>query len=351
MRAGLLRGRDHLRRVRARPAGGRCSRRRCRRRAPRPAAGSRCSCRARPGRSARAPRRRAAPRRAAGRQMPVSARASVDLPEAEAPITPSAWPGFSRKSSIRRLAFCCSGGTTVSWLTSTIGARAGQGGRVGLLRRACSSSVLRLAQPCRARSTIGQPAIACSTGDERAAEQDRAGDHRAGAHLALEHHVGAEAEHRRLQEVAEGLGRGGELADAVARGDLGVERAGAQLLPAGEHRAAHAERLDHLALLADGLGEGVALQRGDVGLDLRLAGQPLVEHGGEDQQQHARHREMAEIGMEAVDREEEERRPGHVEDGEEHRRAGEPLHRLEVLERRGGLRALAREHRPAQRRR
>ena len=52
--------------------------------------------------------------------------------------------------------------------------------------------------------------------------------------------------------------------------------------------------------------------------------------------------------MEAVDREEEERRPGHVEDGEEHRRAGQPLHRLEILEAGGGLRALARQHRAAQ---
>ena len=39
--------------------------------------------------------------------------------------------------------------------------------------------------------------------------------------------------------------------------------AAAQLLPAVEHRALHAERLHHLALLADGLGEGVALQRRD----------------------------------------------------------------------------------------
>ena len=95
--------------------------------------------------------------------MPVSTRASVDLPEAETPMTPSASPGCSRKSSIRRLAFCCSGGKTVIWLTST--SARGRGSAVGV---ACSgvpsSSVFRLAQPWRARSTSGQPPIACSTG-------------------------------------------------------------------------------------------------------------------------------------------------------------------------------------------
>ena len=167
VRAGLLRRRHHLRRVGRRPACGRCSRRWCRRRAPRPAAGSRCSCRARPGRSGEsaAPSSRTAP--AAGGQMPVSARASVDLPAAEGPITPSAWPGFSRKSSSRRLAFCCSGGTTVSWFTSMY-ARAGGAGRSA---SACSgvlaSSVLRLrpalaarAAPSASRRSPARPARA-----------------------------------------------------------------------------------------------------------------------------------------------------------------------------------------------
>ena len=71
MRAGLLGGARPPASGSGSAACGRCSRRRCRRRAPRPAAGSRCSCRARRARSARAPRRRAAPRRRPGRQMPV----------------------------------------------------------------------------------------------------------------------------------------------------------------------------------------------------------------------------------------------------------------------------------------
>ena len=192
--------------------------------------------------------------------MPVSTRASVDLPEAEAPITPSAWPGSSVKSSPRRLGFWCSGGTTVSACTSS--RPRGRGRAVGSVLLGRGLEQLLEVRPALPGAQHQRPAAdRLLDRRQRAAEQDRAGDHRAGAHLAEQHHVGAEAEHRRLKEEAEGLGQGGELADAVARGELRLERAGPQLLPAGEHGLAHAERLDHLALLADGLGEGVALHR------------------------------------------------------------------------------------------
>ena len=95
--------------------------------------------------------------------MPVMARASVDLPEAETPITPSAWPGSSVRSRPRRLGLLCSGGTMVSACTSS--RPRGRGRAVGSsCSGVVSSSFCRFAQPCRARSTSGQPPIACSTG-------------------------------------------------------------------------------------------------------------------------------------------------------------------------------------------
>ncbi len=154
---------------------------------------------------------------------------------------------------------------------------------------------------------------------EGTAEKDRSGDHRAGGQLALQHEIGTEAEHGGLQEETEGLGGGGELAHPVARGDLGGDGAAAHLLPTLHRGAAHAERLDHFALLAHHLGISVALKGGSVGFCLRLAGENLVQERHGDEDKRADEGEMAEPGMKGVDGEDEDRRPGHVEHGEEHR--------------------------------
>ena len=229
--------------------------------------------------------------------------------------------------------------------------RAGGAGRSvsvllgGGLRAASAGSPSPAGRAC----TSGQPPIACSTGASARPDQDRAGDHRAGAHLAEQHHVGAEAEHRRLKEEAEGLGQRRELADAVARGEL---RRRARGSAACCQRASTASRMPSAWIISP-CWRMVSAKASPcivapVASCLVLAGQQLVEDRDPDEEDHAGEREMAEIGVEAVDRDQEHRRPGHVEDREQHRRAGQLLHRLDVLEAGGRLRALARQHRAAQ---
>ena len=95
--------------------------------------------------------------------MPARVRASVDLPEAEGPMTPSAWPGSSLRLTLRRLGRCWSGGTTVtpvSWSCAR-----GVGSAIGGFDDwDLASEVLSAAQPERARDRIGQPPISCSIG-------------------------------------------------------------------------------------------------------------------------------------------------------------------------------------------
>ena len=97
-----LRGAHHLGRVGRRP-GARCSPRRCRRKARRPAADSRGAARA--ARAARPPRRRRRGARlpAAGFQTPTMRRASVDLPDALGPMMPSDSPAVRRNETPRRI--------------------------------------------------------------------------------------------------------------------------------------------------------------------------------------------------------------------------------------------------------
>ena len=197
---------------------------------------------------------------------------------------------------------CCSGGTTVSWLTST--RRAGGAGRsASRCSGVVSSSFCRLLQPCRARMHQRPAADRLLDRRQRAAEQDRAGDHRAGAHLAEQHDIGAEAEHRRLQEEAEGLGQGGELADPVARGELRVERAACA---ASASASSTAPRMPSAWIISPCWrmvsAKASPCSVGSGRLVLGLAGQHLVEDGGDDQEEHAGQRQVPEIGMEAVDR-------------------------------------------------
>jgi hypothetical protein len=64
---------------------------------------------------------------------------------------------------MRSEATTCSGGATVTWPTSRNGRGFGSG--VGGPASAPAASIaVRLRQPSRARSTRGQPPIACSTG-------------------------------------------------------------------------------------------------------------------------------------------------------------------------------------------
>ena len=84
------------------------------------------------------------------------------------------------------------------------GARAGQGRRddVG---RGGRQQLLEVA-PAAAGPLHQRPAAdRLFHRRQRAAEQDRAGDHRAGRHLAFQCQIGAETKDSRLEEIAEGL--------------------------------------------------------------------------------------------------------------------------------------------------
>ena len=163
------------------------------RRAPRPTTG-------------RASRRRAGPCRAHGGQTPTSARASVDLPEALGPMTPSPCPACEREADIlRRSASCAPGGATTT-LFEPRALRRRRSGRIGGVLPADS----RRSSPAAAASSGARPRSGRQLRDRRArsararaAAQDRGGDDDAGGGLAVDDEPGADAEHGRLQHEAE----------------------------------------------------------------------------------------------------------------------------------------------------
>ena len=226
VRAGGLRGRQHRGAVRRAGSCGRCSRRRCRRTARPPATGSRCGGRGAPGPTGRsaAPSSRTMPR-AAG-QTPTRARASEVLPEPLGPIDAERLAGRQREMDIgedrrvrrraprRRRARPrgrgSGGGSVVAAVGAGVRASVADSRRDAVARRtkarqlAIAASIGASARPIMIEAAIIAPAVSSLPDDE----------------------IGAEPEHRRLQQQPQHLGEAAIGVDDVAtrgqRGEIAV---------------------------------------------------------------------------------------------------------------------------------
>ena len=192
MDAGRLGRGDHRVRRRLGVEAGDVLRRRCRRTAPCPAAGSRY---AGPRASAdhwsrAAPSIRILPW-AAG-QTPTMARASEDFPDALGPITPSPWPALSWKATPWTTSRLVPGGLTLTRFERE---------RRGGLRQLHARLVGRqhAEQAIEAPPALARRDEAAPVGDrhldrrQRARRQDRARDDDAGRGLLVDHEIGADA--------------------------------------------------------------------------------------------------------------------------------------------------------------
>ena len=108
---------------------------------------------------------------------------------------------------------------------------------------------------------------------------------------------------------------------AAARRVVG---AGAVAPPQAQHALAHAHGADHFGVAQRRLGALMRLAGGHVGALQRLLGDDLVDDGEAEQDGAAAEADEAQHGMEREQRDDEDRRPGRVEQ-RRHRRTGDEI--------------------------
>ena len=172
---------------------------------------------------------------------------------------------------------------------------------------------------------------------QRAAQHDRRRDHRAGRQLALQDQIGPQPQHRRLYEQPERLGQCGIAACRIRGTDTGPQRPVARHLPAVKGRAAHTQRMDHLAFLPDLAAQLVRGKAGRIGLRQRCAGGDLVQHGDNNQHQRAADGQQPHQRMKDKDAKEKQRRPRQVKHRHQRGRGDQPLHGFQIAQAGGGL--------------
>ena len=123
---------------------------------------------------------------------------------------------------------------------------------------------------------------------QRAAHQDRTGDHRARGQFVLQHQIGAHPQHRRLQEQPERARGGGEAARQIRRMDALRQRHSPCHLPAVKGGLGHAKRLHCLCLLLDSVRHHLGLQGRGICAGQRDFGGLLVCPGQHNQDHPAR---------------------------------------------------------------
>ena len=172
---------------------------------------------------------------------------------------------------------------------------------------------------------------------QRPRTQDRARDDDAGGGFLVDHEIGADREHRRLQHHAHDLGDGAETAGDVAGALIARQIFFVGLAPALGQSARHAHRDQHLGVAPAGGGQIVATRREPHGLARRLARHEFGDDGERDQDDRADQRGQADHGMEGEADRQIERQPRQVEErarshaGEERADVVEIAQRLQAL--------------------
>ena len=132
---------------------------------------------------------------------------------------------------------------------------------------------------------------------ERPRGQDRRGDHDAARGLAVDDQIGADTEHRRLQQHAQHLGNGAEAAGDIRGALLMSQIARVGLAPARADALGHAHGVHDFRVAARAFGNAVALQRCTDGFLGCAAGQCVGEDRHGDQQKGTAQRDEADPGM------------------------------------------------------
>ena len=117
---------------------------------------------------------------------------------------------------------------------------------------------------------------------QRPGAEDRARDDDAGGGLLMDHQIGADREHRRLQHHAQHLGDRAEAAGDVAGALIARQIVLVGLAPAPGQPAGHAHRDQHFGVAPAGGGEVVAPRR----QRHRLLGRRARQELGDQRQRH-----------------------------------------------------------------
>ena len=117
---------------------------------------------------------------------------------------------------------------------------------------------------------------------QRAGAENRARDDDAGGGFLVDHEIGADREHRRLQHHAQDFGDGAEAAGDVAGALIARQIGLVGLAPALHQTSGHAHRDQHLGVAAAGGGQIVAPR----GQRHRLLGRRARQELGDQRQRH-----------------------------------------------------------------
>ena len=172
---------------------------------------------------------------------------------------------------------------------------------------------------------------------QRPGRQDGTGDDDAGGRLPIDHQIGADRQHRRLQRHAQRAREAAHAAGDVARTLMGLDITAPVVRPMLGKPPDHAHGMQDLRIAAAGFGEAVAAAGERRDFDRRLADLDLGHEGDGHQDQRADRRREADQRVEQVADAEIERHPGQVEQrrgtGSGHEAADlvEVAHRLEAV--------------------
>ena len=172
---------------------------------------------------------------------------------------------------------------------------------------------------------------------QRPRAQDRAGDDDAGGGLLMNHQIGADGEHRRLQRHAHDLGDRAEAARDVAGALIARQIILVGLAPAPGQAAGHPHRDHHFGVAPAGGGQIVAARRQTHRLARRRARHELGHDGEGDQDDGADQRGQADQDVEGETDRQIERQPRQIEKrarahaGEERANIVEIAQRLQAL--------------------
>ena len=163
------------------------------------------------------------------------------------------------------------------------GAGARQGGAGQCSRLARQERRKPLARLCRAGDQ-GPLRNGLFDGRKGATHQDRACNHRAARHFALQHEIGADAQNGGLQDGAEGFGGRAEMPRQIARRQAGLQSRATGDLPTGKRRACHPQSQHGFGFGLDAVGHVIGLHRQQIGAVQRGLGGILVQKGDHDQE-------------------------------------------------------------------
>ena len=176
---------------------------------------------------------------------------------------------------------------------------------------------------------------------ERPRAQDRAGDDDAGGRLLMNHEIGADREHGRLQHHPQHLGDRTKSAGDVAGALIAVEIVLIGFCPAPGQPAGHPHRHQHFGVAPAGGGQIVAPRRQSQRLTRRCARQELGHDGERHQDDRADQRGDADQHVEGKADREVKRQPRQVEERARSHAAEKAAHIVEIAQRLKALVAAA----------